>query len=134
MSENTQLKISIENLGKGKPAAKLTQEFNSLILDKDVSLSHAQQKVKLLERRDHLNQEEIKKLTSKCNRLLKVKENLIKLVRIVMAQVNPKLKAHVFELLDQIEAHNQVNETITCVLECTEELKVVEIHDTRWIC
>lgn len=102
----------------------MTQEFNGLIVGKDVLLAEIKQKLKAAE--DELIP--LSQTNTKLERALErsnyAKNNLVAFVRYLLDKVNDSIKVHIYEMLDQIEAQNDLEDTFRCIIECMEECRV----------
>lgn len=130
IAENVQLKISIENMSsqslpdKQKNLKKMTQEFNGLLVGKDVQLAEIKQKLKAAEDELIPLSQTVYRLERTNERLNYVKSNLVVFIRYLLEKVNDSIKVHIFEMLDQVEAQTDLEDTFRCIIECMEECRV----------
>lgn len=102
----------------------MTQEFNSLLVAKEVELTEYKQKLKVKEDEADDMTREIKSNMENQKRLEYAKKNLVSFARYILEKMNDTIKVHIFEMLDQIEAQLELDDTFRCIIECIEDCKV----------
>lgn len=102
----------------------MTQEFNSLLVAKEVELAEYKQSLKIKEDEHSDLTRELRNLETSKTRLEYAKQNLVSFVRYILEKMNDSIKVHIFEMLDQIEAQLELEDTFKCIIECIEECKV----------
>lgn len=102
----------------------MTQEFNSLLVAKEVELAEYKQSLKIKEDEHSDLTRELRNIEASKTRLEYAKQNLVSFVRYILEKMNDSIKVHIFEMLDQIEAQLELEDTFKCIIECIEECKV----------
>lgn len=106
---------------------KLTQDFNSMILEREVIATELRQKMRALEQENKVLSVDLERASAKVQRLQDNHATLVNLIRYLTEKVNNNFKMYITEMLDKLEAQTEVSDMMNCIISCMEDFRVGDL-------